>query len=1196
MSQIDLIYAKSVEDQLSRIYPELEKHHQKIIEISKTQLDFYGGKTPTTPQDLSLNIEKYNKANQALQNTLDKTAQTEAKVQAARERAAAKAIKDTEKQIAAELKLQQAAEKAAAKKQSDLDKQSAKEEKAAQDAINASNRIIAQKEKEFKKFEREFNKYEADLARKVIQEERAALQGIKNAEKQRLAEIKLQQEREKAFDKFSTSIAKEEGYYNRIQAKINALIPEYNNLAAKRELGAKLTAEEGRRVDFLIGKLQGYQNILKKVDADIGKHTREVGNYAKANGNLSNSINQVSRELPNFGQSFSVGVLSLTNNVGQLIDSLKQVRAQNAALEAEGKTTKSVLSQVVSQVLSWQTALFIGIGIFSAYSKEIGEWVSNLWNASDALSANEKALLDVFEARQRYNNVTAESMQNAQKELDKFTMLRNVMKDSSKPYDERLNAAERYKKMFPGYLQTLTAERILTNESGKASTAYSSILKKLTEDLKERAMAEAQVRATDETFKQISELKQEFEYRKSVNDEIDKGTISLDKWKKKINDRIDIVNDDDDFVTKFGKAETDALGYYDKGQIQTLIVRYNALVKEYYAEKEHINKKYLNTSRLDFQDSKDSRGSKKDPWSAVLAARIRSLKQYEDASQSAYELEKYIREQEILVLDKLAKDEQRSFEDRIYSYGEMLQKKKDLITFTYAFETEQIIKQQQTELTESEKAHKSELKQAAGNAKAIAAINDYYSKEKAQIAEEFRNKQLLQDKKYSKEYLDVAEETAKAEIEITRKRKEVLRSTEKIYRDEQTVMFKKAADNEKLSVEIRQKAFEAYIALKRKELDAEKIIALAKAGNNKEEIEAIKARFAVANMLLKQEYETESPLAKSLDQANAALENLKATFTEGFLSDMGLGGLNKFFDGTFKSVMKGFDQITKETQQWGDKMGVESERNTKRFQYSFLAITEAAQQMYSFLREASDKNFDNEYENLERQYEVSRAFAGDDVVAQKETEKQYEERKKQIQNREAKANKDLALFNIALNTAQGAVAAYPNLILAGLILALGAVQYSNVASKNIPQYWKGTDNHIGGDMIINDGKGSDFQEVVQTPDGKTETFTDRNVLLNRPRGTKVFTQKQWKAQLDSMLIQASLSYSQSAQYTGPGIQQIGIDKSDLHSMGNSIVSAIQNKREYHPSFDKKGFGFYVQDGHTRRELLNNEVTFTGTSV
>ncbi|HDN3761891.1 TPA: phage tail tape measure protein [Listeria monocytogenes] len=49
----------------------------------------------------------------------------------------------------------------------------------------------------------------------------------------------------------------------------------------------------------------------------------------------------------------------------------------------------------------------------------------------------------------------------------------------------------------------------------------------------------------------------------------------------------------------------------------------------------------------------------------------------------------------------------------------------------------------------------------------------------------------------------------------------------------------------------------------------------------------------------------------------------------------------------------------------------------------------------------------------------------------------------------------------------------------------------------------GTNNHKGGPALVNDAKGSNYEEMITTPDGKSFVPKGRNILLNLPRGTEV---------------------------------------------------------------------------------------------
>lgn len=57
-----------------------------------------------------------------------------------------------------------------------------------------------------------------------------------------------------------------------------------------------------------------------------------------------------------------------------------------------------------------------------------------------------------------------------------------------------------------------------------------------------------------------------------------------------------------------------------------------------------------------------------------------------------------------------------------------------------------------------------------------------------------------------------------------------------------------------------------------------------------------------------------------------------------------------------------------------------------------------------------------------------------------------------------------------------------------------------------PKYANGTDSHPGGPALVNDGSGSQWQEMYRTPDGKTGLFPKvRNLMVDLPRGTQVLS-------------------------------------------------------------------------------------------
>lgn len=251
---------------------------------------------------------------------------------------------------------------------------------------------------------------------------------------------------------------------------------------------------------------------------------------------------------------------------------------------------------------------------------------------------------------------------------------------------------------------------------------------------------------------------------------------------------------------------------------------------------------------------------------------------------------------------------------------------------------------------------------------------------------------------------------------------------------------------------------------------------------------------------------------------------------------------------------------------------------------TFNAIAESAQQAGEIIAGFSEMNFKNEYSRLEAQKDISLKFAGESASARAKIEEDYEKRRKDIANRENKAKQKQAMFNIAIDTAQAIVSALPNIPLSIAIGILGAVQLGMVASQKIPQYFDGTDNHIGGMMLVNDGVGSNYQEKVILPNGKEIMPEGRNVLMNAPKGTKVLTHEQ---QIMQMLNERGISMS--AKYN----QSNGMTAQEMDGVMSKHFSKIQTNNT---TFDKNGFRSWSEKNGNRTIQNNNRVSRTGFRV
>ena len=172
-------------------------------------------------------------------------------------------------------------------------------------------------------------------------------------------------------------------YYNKLQAELNSLSFAYKDLASRQQMGANLSRVEAERMAYLEKRIKTLDTTLKGVDGAMGKYSRNVGNYSGSFNPLNNSIAQLGREMPAFANSVQTGFMAISNNLPIFFDAMGNVIAQNKELQAQGQPTKSVLSQLAGALFSFQTLLSVGVTLLTLYGKEIVNWVSALWGASE---------------------------------------------------------------------------------------------------------------------------------------------------------------------------------------------------------------------------------------------------------------------------------------------------------------------------------------------------------------------------------------------------------------------------------------------------------------------------------------------------------------------------------------------------------------------------------------------------------------------------------------------------------------------------------------------------------------------------------------------------------------------------------------------------------------------------------------------
>ena len=799
----------------------------------------------------------------------------------------------------------------------------------------------------------------------------------KQLEKARLEEIRLEQAREKAFDKYDAQLSKEqaklqasENLYNKVQAKLNALSNEYKALATRKELGIALTDKEAQRYDFLQGKIQTYDKTLKAVDATMGKYQRNVGNYASGFNPLSNSINQLTREMPAFTYSVQTGFMALSNNIPIFTDAIGNAIRQNKVLQAQGKPTTSVLRQLAGAFFSWQTLMGVGITLLTVYGKEIGEWFNNTMRAGNATKYLTEATKDLKDAQ-------TEALKSIVKEKIELQTLLAIARDETKSKEQRLLAVEKLQKQYPDYFSNLSKEKILAGETAEAEQA-------LTNALLQRARAQA------------------------VLGKITENEIAI----------IDLLDKEREQVLKLNDAIKEEK-------------RVKALLKDEIGA-EAVSLRKQAEDRRKFAEEQ----------------RNQTIQEIEDRRRRSEFLSKSVKDETVLTKENtsnIEKNTKAKKEAEIYAIGSV-----------------KWIKQQINQIQE---------------------LNDTLStnSEEYQVG--------VGAIKFYEEWLNRLTKTAE---------------------------------------------------------------------KTNEEIEGISLNLGGSEFITDED-------GDALMEAGNRLREILKEFKKGFIDEF---GQESGFGKTLDILSGGLEKFE------GDAVA------------TALAISDAFQEAFNTIAQNSQANFEQQYEDLEQSKRIAILFAGESATAREEIERQYEERRKEIQRRQAQAQKNLALFNIATNTAQGIVSALaiPNVPLSIAIGAIGAVQLGMVASRQIPQFYKGVENSQYEGWAIKDEQGPEvhldkkgnIKDMGQNK-GAKYTYVEKGDTILTASKSLAFNKE-----LNSILSNNGIS-------SGSTVVNNNLDLSPLRSDIRSLEQTIKNKKETHTAFDRQGFSIYQKEQGKRALLVSNRL-------
>lgn len=249
--------------------------------------------------------------------------------------------------------------------------------------------------------------------------------------------------------------------YNEMNAAVLALEKRLKNMPKDSFLGV-----EGQNT---LRQIQTLKNELKSMDAQMGNYQRNVGNYASHWNGLNMSVQQVARELPSLAVGWNTFFLAISNNLPMVVDELKKARIEYQAMQEAGQKGIPVWKQLTKSILSWQTALVVGITLLSVYGKDIMNWVANLVRG-------EKATRNLYLSQRDLNGVLSSGIKQSADEVTKLKSLYKIATDVTRSTKERNDAVKELKKSFPEHLNNLSNESIKNGEVSKAIQKQTSLI------------------------------------------------------------------------------------------------------------------------------------------------------------------------------------------------------------------------------------------------------------------------------------------------------------------------------------------------------------------------------------------------------------------------------------------------------------------------------------------------------------------------------------------------------------------------------------------------------------------------------------------------------------------------------------------------------------------------------------------------
>ena len=786
-------------------------------------------------------------------------------------------------------------------------------------------------------------------------------------------------------------------------------------------------------------EIDGLNKKILELEMSTGRFGRNVGNYASGFNPLNFQVQQLTRELPSLTMSLQQFFLAISNNLPMFADELQRAAAANEKLRKEGHATIPVWRQVLSALGSWQTMLVVGITLLTAYGKEIGQWVKELFKGSQSLSA-------LGQAQKFVNASMIQGKSDAASNIVQLQLLYRAAQDVTVPMERRRKAAEKMQEMYPSYLGNLNTEAIL---AGKAKKEYEDLCTAILQAARARAAENDIVKIQQELNKVIesADYKRWEQAKKSVND----------YWnlyrQARIDGDIQAQKDYKKWMQEENKIAADLEGAIKKN-IKDLTGQ-SVAIEVFVGSRKRAMKQLANTAVLQHTTIDASTDQK-------------------DTEEAAREAEKAAREAKKAAKD--AADYKKQLEDDTIKYMREGREK---------------------DLTKQEQEYRNDLEKYNGNSEKLQELEEWNRNQILEINEKWDEKEIrhgLDTQKFRVSLMEdgTAKQLALLEIEHAEKLMKAkkngtdLLEIDKWYKKEQEKILAASPHGERIKADAQAAAnYHKEIArieslkIKEKEKDylkakAENDLEKTKILNHKAEID----RLYSLGKITVDEYN------KMSAEIGVDLANNENKGNE--LEDPKNPKLKKV--GSFFARLFGYDpddkDDRKEFKQKRKELIDQAADTAREIGQAVIDIqTEISQRRLKLEQERIDAERDSELKSLELRYNKGLMSEKAYNKAVEATNAEADRKKEEAERAAFEREKRLKIMGIAIDTAAGITKVWSETGLTGWKLAMAIAQTAFLTANGIAQTAVISNQQFaqGGIVPIGDGKNGVSMGMLQGP-------------------------------------------------------------------------------------------------------------------